>query len=196
MITQWYYAVEGTSHGPVNQAEFEQLVNVGAIRSDTLVWQEGMTDWLPYSRAGGTDGAAPMQPHTPISDAQDPARPDANTFLGALKDGFARYVDFKSRSTRSQFWWWVLWCFLIGFTAGLVDSTLGTVDTGPVSRLTSLVTLIPSIALAIRRLHDIGRSGWWLLIGLIPFVGWIVLIVFHCTKTQETANQWGVPPQR
>jgi uncharacterized membrane protein YhaH (DUF805 family) len=155
-----------------------------------------MTDWLPYSRAGGTDGAAPMQPHAPISDAQDPARSDANTFLGALKDGFSRYVDFKTRSTRSQYWWWFVWSLLIDFAARFADSMMGAGQTGPLGSLTFLVILIPSIALAIRRLHDIGRTGWWLLLIFVPFVGWIVLIVFYCTKTQEAANQWGLPPNR
>jgi uncharacterized membrane protein YhaH (DUF805 family) len=196
MSTEWYYAIEGTSHGPVSQAEFENLVSVGAIRSDTLVWQEGMEDWLPYRRAGGTDNAEPMQPHAPISNTQDPARSDANTFLGALKDGFARYVDFKSRSTRPQFWWWTLWSIIISIGAGLVDGVLGAGDSGPIGLLVSLAIFLPSIAVAIRRLHDTGRAGWWYLLIFLPIIGWIILIVFYCTKTHEAANQWGLPPNR
>jgi uncharacterized membrane protein YhaH (DUF805 family) len=56
--------------------------------------------------------------------------------------------------------------------------------------------LLPSVAVAIRRLHDIGRTGWWYLIVLVPFVGWIVLIVFFCTKSQDGPNQWGDAPRR
>ncbi|MCX7566558.1 DUF805 domain-containing protein [Sulfitobacter sp. F26169L] len=197
MRTEWYYAVEGTSHGPVNQAEFERLVSAGTIRSDTLVWQEGMEDWLPYNRAGAaSEGAAPMQPRMPVSEAHDPAREDANTFVGALKDGFARYVDFKTRSTRSQFWWWTLWSIIISMVSTAVDFSIGAGDSGPVGLLTSLAMFIPSIAVACRRLHDIGRTGWWQLLMFIPLIGWIVLIVFYCTRTQEEANQWGMPPRR
>jgi hypothetical protein len=106
MSNEWYYAVEGASVGPVSQGEFDQLVAAGTVRSDTLVWQEGMEDWLPYSRAGGAQSATAAPPQTPMAQTFDPARSDANTFMGALKDGFARYVDFKTRSTRPQFWWW------------------------------------------------------------------------------------------
>lgn len=196
MSTEWYYAIEGTSHGPVSQAEFENLVSVGAIRSDTLVWQEGMEDWLPYRRAGGTDNAEPMQPHAPISNTQNPARSDANTFLGALKDGFARYVDFKSRSTRSQFWWWTLWSLIIDVVTGFIDGDLWTGNFGPVNLLVSVAIFLPSLAVGIRRLHDTGRSGWWYLLIFLPIIGWIILLVFFCTKTQEQANQWGLPPNR
>jgi uncharacterized membrane protein YhaH (DUF805 family) len=116
--------------------------------------------------------------------------------LGALKDGFARYVDFKSRSTRSQFWWWTLWSFIISIGARFVDGVLGAGDSGPVGLLVSLAIFLPSIAVAIRRLHDTGRAGWWYLLIFLPIIGWIILIVFYCTKTHEAANQWGLPPNR
>lgn len=196
MSTEWYYAVEGTSKGPVSQSEFEELVATGTIRSDTLVWQEGMEDWLPYGRAGGDAAAAVAQPpHRPVSDMDDPARADANTFIGALKDGFGRYVDFKTRSTRAQYWWWTLWMILLSIGGVVVDTMLGMGESGPVNSLLSLATLLPSIAVGVRRLHDIGRSGWWFLIVLVPIIGWIVLIVFYCTKSQEGPNQWGPEPQ-
>jgi uncharacterized membrane protein YhaH (DUF805 family) len=196
MSTEWYYAVEGASIGPVSQSEFESLVRTGTIRSDTLVWQEGMADWLPYGRADAPSDAEPLPPRAPGSDTADPARADANTFVGALKDGFARYVDFKTRSTRPQYWWFTLWMILFSIGAALIDSMMGMGDSGPVGLLVSLGTLLPSIAVGIRRLHDIGRTGWWFLIVLVPLIGWIVLIVFYCTKTQEEPNRWGMPPQR
>lgn len=196
MANEWYYAVEGASIGPISQTEFDSLVRGGTIRADTLVWQEGMEDWLPHSRAGVSSGpdelAAPAQAYG----KDDPAREDANTFTGALKDGFARYVDFGTRSTRPQYWWWTLWMVLISFGASLLDITLGLGELGPLNSLVSLATLLPSIAVGIRRLHDIGRAGWWLLIVLVPVVGWIVLIVFLCTKTQVEQNQWGPKPRQ
>lgn len=196
MGTQWYYAVEGTSVGPVNQSEFDRLVSTGAIRRDTLVWQEGMEDWLPYGRADETGADDALPPRMPADPADDPARADANTFLGALKDSFARYVDFKTRSTRSQYWWWTLWMILLGIGTTMIDAMLLMGDIGPVNLLLTLATFLPSIAVSIRRLHDIGRSGWWLLLAFIPLIGWIVLIVFACTKTREEPNQWGMPPRR
>lgn len=195
MSKDWYYAVEGTSHGPVSEIEFEQLVTGGTIRSDTLVWQEGMEDWLPYARAKGSDNAAPLPPRTPYAgEGKNPAREDANTFVGALKDAFARYVDFKTRSTRAQYWWFSLWSFLISFALGIVDAAMGMGETGLLSTIASLVLFLPSISVAIRRLHDIGRTGWWLLLIFIPILGWIVLLVFYCTKSEDYANQWGPAP--
>lgn len=196
MSTEWYYAVEGASIGPVSQSEFESLVRSGTIRSDTLVWQEGMADWLPYGRADAISDEQPLSPRMPGSDTADPARADANTFMGALKDGFARYVDFKTRSTRSQYWWFTLWMILFSIGAAMIDGMMGMGDSGPVGLLVSLGTFLPSIAIGIRRLHDIGRTGWWFLIVLVPLIGWIVLIVFWCTRTQEEPNRWGMPPQR
>lgn len=195
MSKDWYYAVEGNSNGPVSEAELQELVTVGTIRSDTLVWQEGMEDWLPYARAQGTQGSAPLPPQTPASGGYDPARDDANTFMGALKDGFARFVDFKTRSTRSQYWWFTLWSVIISIVTGIVDVSLGMGDTGPVGLLASLVFFLPSLAVAIRRLHDIGRTGWWMLLVFIPILGWIVLLFFYCTKSQETPNKWGPEPR-
>lgn len=196
MSTQWYYAVEGASVGPVDQSEFDSLVAAGTIRNETLVWQEGMDDWLPYGRAGGQSAAQPAATVPPVmGDARDPARADANTFVGALKDGFARYVDFRTRSTRSQFWWWMLWSLLIGFAAAILDAALGMGDSGPVNLLTSLAMLLPSIAVSIRRLHDIGRTGWWYLMVIVPLIGWIVLLIFFCTKSQGD-NKWGPTPRR
>jgi uncharacterized membrane protein YhaH (DUF805 family) len=196
MTTDWYYAVEGTSNGPVTAEEFERLIAVGTIRSDTLVWQEGMEDWLPYSRATGQDAGGAMPTPNQISTIEDPARPDANTFIGAIKDALARFVDFKTRSTRSQFWWWVLGYLLISIVAGFIDGAIGMSGSDPVGLLVSVVLLLPSIAVSIRRLHDIGRTGWWLLLMLLPIIGSIVLLVFYCTKTQPAANQWGSPPRR
>ena len=195
MSAQWYYAVEGASNGPVSQSEFDELVAAGAIRSDTLVWQEGMQDWLPYGRADNASGQQAQPAHAPLSDGADPARTDANTFVGALKDGFARYVDFKTRSTRSQYWWWTLWMILMSIGAVIIDTMMGMGDSGPVNLILSLATLLASIAVSIRRLHDIGRSGWWFLLVLVPIIGWIVLIVFYCTKSQDAENLWGPAPQ-
>lgn len=194
MAKDWYFAFEGTSKGPIGQDEFEELVANGTIRSDTLVWQEGMDDWTPLSQARKLTDTPPQPPRQPVSDMQDPAREDANSFLGALKDGFGRYVDFKTRSTRSQFWWWALWMLILGAVTGGVDAALGMANLSPINSLFSLATFLPSLAVAIRRLHDIGRTGWWVLLWLIPVIGWIVLIVFCCTRSQDGPNQWGNEP--
>lgn len=188
---EWYYAVDGQSQGPVSQSDFDALVSNGTIRHDTLVWQEGMDDWLPLGRMPNATQTPP--PMAPAWDTSAPVRDDASTFMGAFKDGLSRYVDFSTRSNRPMFWYWTLWNILLGIVSSVIDAILGFGDIGLVNALLSLALLIPSIAVSVRRLHDIGRSGWWYLLVLVPIVGWIILLVFFCTKGQETPNNWGNP---
>lgn len=99
-------------------------------------------------------------------------------FVDAVKTCFTHYVGFEGRATRSEYWWWML--FVVG-----VSVVLGALKLGTIGNLFTLGTLLPSLAVGARRLHDIGKSGWWQLIGLIPLVGWIVLIYW---AAQPSAN--------
>jgi len=92
------------------------------------------------------------------------------TFQESIQVCFNKYVDFSGRASRSEFWWFFLFCCLVSIAAGMFGFI--------VNCLVSLALLLPQVAAATRRLHDTGRSGWWQLIGLIPVIGWIVMIVF------------------
>jgi uncharacterized membrane protein YhaH (DUF805 family) len=110
----------------------------------------------------------------------------------------SQYVDFSGRARRSEYWYFALVNIIIGFVLGLVDSIIGTTSSGGFGILGGiylLAILVPSIAVAARRLHDTGRSGWWLLIGLIPIIGAIVLLVFVVQDSQPGSNQWGPNPK-
>jgi len=100
-----------------------------------------------------------------------------------------RYAKFDGRAARPEFWWFVLANFLIG----IVFNILGQVSDVffYVSLLYSLAVLVPYLAVAVRRLHDTDKSGWWLLIGLVPCVGIIVLIVFFATEGTRGPNRYG-----
>lgn len=102
-----------------------------------------------------------------------------------------KYVCFEGRAGRAEFWYWALVCFIINIVLGVVDQIIGI---GIFEGLFGLATLLPGIGVAIRRLHDTNRSGWWLLIGLIPIVGFIVLIIFYVQEGQKGANQYGPAP--
>ena len=120
-------------------------------------------------------------------------------FMTAVRTCFAKYVDFSGRARRSEYWYFALFSFLLGIVTSVIDAVLGTGydDTtgGLVNSLGSLVLLLPSLAVAVRRLHDIGRSGWWFLLVVIPIIGWIVLIVWFCTDTKRGENKYGADPK-
>ena len=98
------------------------------------------------------------------------------------------YANFKGKTTRADFWWAVLGIFILSFIVSLVGGLIfGNSESGTniLSSIFSLITLIPGIALEVRRLHDIGKSGWWLLISLIPLVGGIILIIWYCQPSKN-----------
>jgi len=109
------------------------------------------------------------------------------------------YVGFSGRAHRTEFWMFVLINLVITLVLSFIDGMLGLASAeygmGPLQGLYSLAVLLPSLAVAVRRLHDTGRTGWWLLICLIPLIGAIVLIVFYCLDSQEGDNQYGPNPK-
>ena len=115
----------------------------------------------------------------------------------AIKLGFARYGDFTGRSTRAEYWWWVLFLVLADGLLTVVDMGIGTYNTqsdlGLLSGLFGLSTLIPSFALGARRLHDINKSGWWQLMwfGFFLLVPIIVLIVWTIRQGDNGTNTYG-----
>jgi uncharacterized membrane protein YhaH (DUF805 family) len=119
-------------------------------------------------------------------------------FAEAVRSCLQQYVGFTGRARRSEYWWFVLFTILVSIVASVLDSILGTMDdetrAGLIGAIASLALLLPSLAVAIRRLHDTSRSGWWILIGLIPFVGWIILIVFY-VQDSHGDNKYGPSPK-
>ena len=110
-----------------------------------------------------------------------------------------KYADFNGRARRSEYWFFILFTAIVGIVAGILDAVLGFRTesyggTGPVQGITQLALLVPTLAVGSRRLHDTGRTGWWQLISLIPFIGWIVLIVFFVQDSQQD-NKYGPNPK-
>lgn len=111
-----------------------------------------------------------------------------NWYLAVLK----KYADFSGRARRKEFWMFVLFNFIIAIVLGIVDAVIGIPILGG---LYALAVLIPSIAVGARRLHDIGRTGWWQLIAIVPLIGIIVLIVFFVLDGNPGDNQYGPNPK-
>ncbi|QKO21165.1 DUF805 domain-containing protein [Rhodoferax sp. BAB1] len=110
-----------------------------------------------------------------------------------------KYAVFSGRSRRSEYWYFMLFYLLIFVALVFLDNGLGTYnrksDVGLFSTLYALLMLLPSFAVAARRLHDMGKSGWWQLIAIIPFIGGLVLIAFLIRDSQAGQNKYGPNPK-
>lgn len=112
-----------------------------------------------------------------------------NYYLDVLK----KYVVFEGRARRKEFWMFVLFSLIISLVLGVLDSVLKL--NGTLGMIYSLAVFLPSLAVSIRRLHDTDRSGWWNLIGLVPVIGFIMLIVFAATDSTPGQNKYGPNPK-
>ena len=122
-------------------------------------------------------------------------------FMDAVKKAFAGYCDYASRSRRSEYWFFVLFDVLVIFVVGLIFGVIfGYIGIGQVaSAIVAIVELVLffgfMLPLSVRRLHDTGKSGWFILLGLIPFVGGIILLIFFCMDSQPETNEYGPSPK-
>lgn len=112
------------------------------------------------------------------------------SFSEAINMGLNQYCTFSGRASRSEYWWFALFTFLVGFVAGFIGNWIGEWISG----VASLALLLPSLGLQVRRLHDIGKAGGWIFIGLIPIVGQILLLIWDCTDSEMQPNRFGDVP--
>ncbi|MGW1543995.1 DUF805 domain-containing protein [Streptomyces sp. NPDC002309] len=111
-----------------------------------------------------------------------------NWFITALK----KYAVFSGRARRKEYWMFFLFYMILAVAAAIIDVLI---NMQIVSLVLALGLFLPSLSITIRRLHDTDRSGWWILIGLIPLVGGIVLLVFACTDGKPGDNKYGPNPK-
>jgi uncharacterized membrane protein YhaH (DUF805 family) len=204
----WFCAINGKQEGPFSVETLVNMTTQTPLAPNTLVWCEGMANWQPLSetplfnllpksqtppavplgsvfQAGAQNVASQMAGATasvtaainaPISSTTSP------DFFDAIKICFNKYVDLNGRASRPEYWWFFLFVCVL---------SLLTIYFPFLNLIVALATLLPSIAAGVRRLHDIDRSGWWLLIGLVPLIGFIVLIVFLTKRGTEGQNRFG-----
>lgn len=112
-----------------------------------------------------------------------------NWYISVLK----KYVVFTGRAQRAEYWYFILFNLIITVVLSGIDAALG--ESGILSGIYGLAVLLPGLGVSVRRLHDTSRTGWWLLIGLIPLVGFIVLIIFMAQDSTPGANAHGPNPK-
>ena len=118
--------------------------------------------------------------------------------MQSISTVFSKYITFAGRAQRSEYWWFTLFVIIGSIVAASFDTVLGSMNftygTGVIGVIFSLVTFLPVWAVEVRRLHDIGKSGWWLLLILIPLIGAIILLIWLIRKGTEGDNAYGPDP--
>jgi uncharacterized membrane protein YhaH (DUF805 family) len=114
-------------------------------------------------------------------------------FGQALASGFSNYVNFSGRAVRSEYWYWVLFSVICSIVASLIDSDLFDYTFSPLQTAFNLATFLPGLAVMVRRLHDIDRTGWWILI-TFTIIGIVLLIYWNCQPGTPGPNRYGPDP--
>ena len=125
-------------------------------------------------------------------------------FTEAIRSGFDHYVKFDGRASRSAYWWWALFVFIVGIVANVLDGVFGLQQFrefngqmyaagGVISGLATVALLLPNLSVTIRRLHDTDRSGWWWFIVIFPVIGWIIYLYFMIARGTPGPNRFGPP---
>ena len=128
------------------------------------------------------------------------------TLVDSISACFSKYITFSGRAQRSEFWWFMLFLTVGQIIAGAADAVMFgdnivvsggmeiSYNTGYFGNIFALATFLPTWAVQVRRLHDTGRSGWWLLFALVPLIGVIVLLIWMIRKGNEGTNKYGPDP--
>ena len=118
-------------------------------------------------------------------------------FFEAITSGFRNYVNFSGRAIRSEFWYWTLFYVVVAVVLGLIDQRLNPGTRLGASSFVNIIVLValflPSLAVSVRRLHDIDRTGWWVLLDLTT-IGTLVLLYWACLRGTVGANRFGPDP--
>lgn len=113
------------------------------------------------------------------------------SFSNSIALCLQRYVGFSGRAPRAEYWWFLLFTSLTGIVIQILFSQVMASAMVIVSALVNLALFLPSISVGVRRLHDLDRSGWWSWLSLVPIVGWIILLVWGCTRGTHGSNRFG-----
>ncbi|QCD52101.1 DUF805 domain-containing protein [Campylobacter sp. RM16192] len=113
------------------------------------------------------------------------------TFSQSIKNCFSNYATFNGRASRSEYWWFALFNVLIYIFASIIDTTINSAIFYTIS---ALALFLPTIAVSVRRLHDINKSGWFYLLFLIPVIGAIILLIWFTKRGTIGPNQFGDDP--
>lgn len=216
----WHIQQNGAVKGPYSDDQVKALCEAGAINGSTLVWKQDYAEWRPLAETDFIHKASLAPP--PVRTPRTYAAPSAgtapatgNVFVDDLSmwEFFTRavsqrYAVFDGRARRKEYWsfalFYVVFFILAAVLGGAIDSGVGNVGSGaaqPRAIFTILATIlyvlamfIPSLSLLVRRIHDIGMSGWFAAVMFLPYVGGLIALIFTLIPTQMRANDHGPAP--
>ena len=187
-LNQLYYVkLNGIEEGPYT---LDQLRDKN-IQGDTPTRLEGTTDWLTYAQISSIK----VLEDTKTAGAQQTVAEDKSLweyFVHCMKD---KYATFNGRARRKEYWSFVLFNFLISVCVSALAHSFNSSGYNALSTIVGLALLVPSLAVGVRRLHDINKDGLWILLGLIPIIGWIILIIWYVKPVDIGQNQYGEDPK-
>ena len=166
-------------------------------------WKEGAVEGAPESIPISPPGSNAIDPmaHNPFHEFQFVPRPEhAMSFTDSIESVIRNFVNFSDRASRSEYWWFQLFFVVALATADFIDVMMGELAEVPFSWFGTIVffgLIIPNLAVTVRRLHDLGYSGWFILLVFIPCLGSIiglVILVFMMVEGQSQINDYGTVP--
>jgi len=210
----WHYDEGDGPRGPVPVAQLRTRLLAGALDAASPVRREGSDAWQPLGESALAPLLRPSDPRVAETEASAARAAGADrtatldaaggsptslgapvrTFGEAIRACFGRYATFQGRAGRPELWWFYLFSLLLTFGLTVLDVALlgaGPNDFGVLSTLGNLVLFLPSLAVGARRLHDTDLSAWWLLLGLIPVLGFLALVVLWVRAGTAGANRFG-----
>lgn len=194
----YYIMYQGKVTGPMNR---EQMAAYN-VTADTMVSANGSEDWQPlYKFPELMEIAGNGADYQEFTGYQRTV-----TFGQAIQRCFSKYCNFTGRASRSEFWWWILFTYILSWAISFLlpgvdymelsnDPTIILTSPGMIgSGILNLVLLLPTLGVTVRRLHDTGHSGWWYWLNLVLCIGQIILLVWYCKASEPRANEYGPVP--
>jgi len=195
-MKKYFYTDGVDKFGPFTLEELKEK----NISRETQVWYKELEDWQTAGSVSELNEIFFLSPPPlikPNSNNKENINSGKTTnwYLKVLR----QYADFNGRARRKEYWMFVLFNMIFAIAAMILDNVLGIaikgVGYGPVYGLYTLAVLIPGLAVSVRRLHDVGKSGWMILIALIPLIGTIWLLVLIVTDSDSGENKYGTNPK-
>lgn len=210
-MSVWHYQKDGASKGPFSDEQLKTLCDAGVVGSETLVWKTGYPGWkrladTDFAHVPAATGAPPV---TGPATAEAAAEAPLSMWRYFARGVTSRYATFKGRARRKEFWSFTLFSILslivLCLIAYGIDVAAGNLPAdeeanGPmllplVIGIWALAILIPSISVTVRRVHDLGITGWLAILCFLPYLGWMATLVIGLIPGQPQANAYGASPK-